>query len=488
MINENILTKLTTIIGNGNIVSNKQAKSSYEVDWRGNFKGQALAVIKPQTTAQVQQIVKLCQELSIAIVPQGGNTSLCGGAVPISACENPQLILNLSRLNKILEVDALNNSIMVEAGCTLANVIAAASSHERYFPLSIAAADNCQIGGNIATNAGGIHVIKYGMMRDLVLGVEVVLPNGEITNQLTTLRKNNTNFDLKQLFIGSEGTLGIITKAVLKLYPKPKKYVTGLVGVADVEQAVAVLRQLQSKFSVCAFEIIHSSAQKIYNTYFPNIPLPISANWLILFEFETNFIEESIDEVVSVETIVLSKISFAQKLAEFEQGVLSNILSSLNINLDEAIIADTSNKRDNLWQIRENIPLAEKMHGYAIKHDISLPINQIANFILYNNANILKHYPHAQIIMFGHLGDGNLHYNVQLDNELNTKVNKAAINELVYNDVIKYGGSISAEHGIGQLKLDRYKTTSDPQSYLLSKQIKQLIDPNNLFNPGKVFN
>jgi FAD/FMN-containing dehydrogenase len=465
MIDDNVLTKLVLIVGNDHVISNEEAKLSYEIDWRGNFSGRSLIVVKPQTTHQIQQIIKVCQELSIAIIPQGGNTSLCGGGVPVNDYDKPQIILNLSLLNKILEVDTANNSITMEAGCTLANVITAADQQERYFPLSIASENNCQIGGNIATNAGGIHVIKYGMMRDLVLGLEAILPNGEIVNQLTTLRKNNTNFDLKQLFIGSEGTLGIITKAILKLYPKPEKYITGLIGIADIEQAVAILSQLQSKFSVCAFEIIHSSAQNIYNTYFPDSQFPISAKWLILFEFETASTEAE----------------------EFELETLFNIFSRLNINLNEAIIADTSNKRDNLWHIRENIPLAEKMHGYAVKHDISLPISQLESFIQSNSANILKYHPHAQIIMFGHLGDGNLHYNVQLDNQLNTKTNEAKINEIVYNDVIKHGGSISAEHGIGQLKLELYRMTSDPQSYLLAKQIKQLIDPNNILNPGKIF-
>ncbi|HLX53206.1 MAG TPA: FAD-binding oxidoreductase [Aquella sp.] len=454
-----LLAKLLAIVGEDYIITDPKQQQTYLTDWRGRYVGQAVAIVKPQTKDQIVELVKLCQIDNINIIPQGGNTSLSGGATPLNQSSPPQIIFNFSCMNKILEIDAENNSITVEAGCTLAQIIAAADAHNRYFPLKIASLDSCQIGGNIATNAGGIHVIKYGMMRDMVLGLEVVLADGRILNGLNSLRKNNSYLDLKQLFIGSEGTLGIITQAVLKLYPKPTDYVTGLIGVKTISQAINLLNQLSVYFSVCTFEIVGKNMQDIYNANFSINKLPLSDDWVILFELETNNVDGTLD-----------------------------LLSKYDLDTKQLIISDNLASRRSLWQMRENLPEAEKMHGVAIKHDISLPISKIEQFIKLNEKNIRKRYPEAQIIIFGHLGDGNLHYNVQLSTQENTIASEKNINQIVYADVLKLGGSISAEHGIGQLKPFWYKQSTDPVSYDLARHIKKLLDPKNLFNSNKIFN
>lgn len=454
-----IITKLTEIVGRIHVITDPAQQLTYLTDWRGRYEGQAIAIVKPQTTDQIVELIKLCQLNNISIIPQGGNTSLSGGATPLNQSVPRQIVLNLSLMNKILAVDVENNSITVQAGCTLAQIIKEADAYQRYFPLSIASLGSCQIGGNIATNAGGIHVIKYGMMRNMVLGLEVVLADGKVLNGLNYLRKNNAYLDLKQLFIGSEGTLGIITQAVLKLYPKPVDYVTGLIGVKTIPQAINLLSQLSAYFSVCAFEIIGKTMQDIYNTNFNASKLPLSDDWVILFELEINNMDGAID-----------------------------LLSKCELDTEQLIICDSPGSRHGLWQMRENLPIAEKSHGIAIKHDISLPISKIEQFIQLNEKNIQKSYPDAQIIIFGHLGDGNLHYNVQLATQEQTLAEENNLNQIVYTDVLNLGGSISAEHGIGQLKTSWYKQAIDPVSYNLAWQVKQLLDPNDLFNPKKIFN
>lgn len=453
-----ILARLTTIVGANHVITNPAQMASYLNDWRGRYAGNALAVVKPQNTKQITELITLCQANNISIVPQGGNTSLCGGATPLNQSTPHQLIINLSLMNKILAVDTQNNSITVEAGCTGAQVIESAHNHKRYFPLSIASEGSAQIGGNIATNAGGIHVIKYGMIRDMVLGLEAVLADGTVLNQLNGLRKNNSYLDLKQLFIGSEGTLGIITKAVLKLYPEPCGYTTGLIGVKTISHAIELLNGLSAYFSVCAFEIIGNTMQEIYNANIKNPKLPLQDNWLILFELETSNHDDAV-----------------------------NVLLGCNLDVSKIIITDGLTSRSTLWQIRENMPVAEKINGIAVKHDISLPISSIEQFVQLNQKNIKNIFPNAQIIIFGHLGDGNLHYNIQLKTQTETIEQETTINQIVYDDVLSFGGSISAEHGIGQLKASWYKYLSDPVSYNLARQIKQQLDPNNLFNPNKIF-
>lgn len=461
MIND-FICQLSQIVSPDGIITNSLKKKPFETEWRNRYSNPALAVVFPDRVEQIQQLIQLCQYNQIGIIPQGGNTSTSVGAIPLNLPQQ-QIIVSLTRLNKIIEINAANHSITVEAGCTLHQVQTAAINANLYFPLSIGSEGSCQIGGNIATNAGGIHVVKYGVMRNLTLGLEAVLPNGSIVNQLYQLRKNNINFDLKQLFIGSEGTLGIITKACLKLFPPILDYFTVLVGINNINQAINLLNELAKHYSICAFEIINRTTQQIYNTHFSANSFPIINDWLILFELEIN--------------------------DNFNISIFNNLMQELDFDLEQIILANTEKERQNLWHKRENIPLAEKMAGIAIKHDISLPINNIEQFITDNQKNIINKYPSAQIIIFGHLGDGNLHYNVQLGNSSytdNLQIEKE-INTLVYEDVYKYSGSFSAEHGIGYLKKSWMAKYYDPVSYQLAKQVKDLLDPSHILNPGKIF-
>lgn len=460
---DSLIQQFQDIVGVSHVISDIKHKESFVTDWRGRYQGNAFAVLKPQTTAQVSDIVKLCAAHNISIIPQGGNTSLCGGATPLKQSAQLQVIINLSQMNHIIEVDTKSNSITVEAGVILDAVIKTVNLHNRYFPLSIGSGGSCQIGGNIATNAGGIHVIKYGMMKDLVLGLEVVLADGSVVDQLYKLYKNNTNFDIKQLFIGSEGTLGIITKAVLKLYPKPNNYITGLVGLDSISQGIDLANKLRQYFACSSFEIIHIGAQEIYNHNFKNEQFPFSNTYLALFEIE----------------------QFGDTSDTHMEDLVAAKLLASKIDQTQILIASNLKERNSLWQMRENIPLAEKMYGVMIKHDISLPINKIDDFLNENQKTLLTFYPKAQFVIFGHLGDGNLHYNVYIPGVDVTQYEEH-INQLVYLDVHKYQGSISAEHGIGQLKIDWYQL-SNPAAYKLAHQIKQVLDPYNRFNPGKIF-
>ncbi len=457
---ESIIIKFQQILGQDSLITDPEQKKIYETEWRNRYSNRCLAVLFPTTTKQIQQIVVLCQEYKIGIVPQGGNTSLCAGSIPIANIRI-QIILNLRKLNKFMDIDIANSSICLDAGYTLYQAQQAANKYGLYLPLSIGAEGSCQIGGNIATNAGGVHVIKYGMMRDLVLGLEAILPDGSIVNQLSSLRKNNANFDLKQLFIGSEGTLGIITKAVLKLFPQILNYVTGLIGVDNLTIATVLLGEIKQKFNLAAFEIINQTTQEIYNTQFPEQKFILSNNWLILFEIEANNMDIAED---LMDIIVQHK-------------------------LDQVVIASNERERQQLWRMRENIPLAEKMAGFAIKHDISLPISKVPEFIIVNEKHILHNYPDAQIIAFGHLGDGNLHYNIQFVNMSYAELQKIEheVSQLVYTDVHNFNGSFCAEHGIGYLKKEWFSTYYDPVSYQLASTIKKILDPYNILNPGKIF-
>lgn len=458
----NFLHQLNDILDSGSIICDPILKVQYETDWNNRYVETAIAVLFPSSVFQIRQIVNLCQLWNVGIVPQGGNTSKSGASVP--GCVNkPQVILNLVKLNRILAIDTMNNSLLVEAGCTLKAVTEAALQNERYFPLYIASNKECQIGGNIATNAGGIHVIKYGVMRNLVFGLEVVLPNGQIVNQIHQLYKNNTNFDLNQLFIGSEGTLGIITKASLKLSPKPQGYCAVMLGLRDLDAAVALLRQLQTSYAVCAFEILNKKVQLLYSRELIKHPIPVSDEWVILFELE-------IDNW-------------------FHKEELESWLQIRGIKADQMRIAMNKDERDYLWFIRENIALVQKNAGLAIKHDISLPIDKISSFINNNQRRLESLKLNVAILVFGHLGDGNLHYNIQFygfDSQALGQV-KQQINKIVYEDVMELGGSISAEHGIGQFKKDWFYKYYDKESYNLGLALKNVIDPANILNPGKIF-
>ena len=460
-----LIILLRNIVGTEHVLNGETA-APYCTDWRGRYSGQALAVVLPGDTHQVAAVVALCAEHRIAIVPQGGNTSLSGGSVPLP--QGRQIVINLSRMNKIHALDTTNYTLTVEAGCTLATVREAAEQANRLFPLGLTAiAAQCVIGGNISTNAGGIGVLRYGNMRDLVLGLEVVLPDGRIWDGLRSLRKDNTGYDLKHLFIGAEGTLGIITAAVLKLFPRPQSVVTACVAVRDPAVAVKLLAHLRAHCGdkISAFEIISRSCLDLVLAHIPDTVEPFITRheWIVLIEL-SDVLQAPLD------TPLLNA------LEAFGAGILEFAI-------------DLKNNAVNWWNLRKNISEAQKREGISIKHDVAVPISHVAEFIAQANAAVRTAFNGVRIVAFGHIGDGNIHYNVSM---LNSAQNPAFIaqsqqvNSIVYDIVHKLNGSISAEHGLGQLKrneIDHYKSALELE---LMRSIKHTFDPNNLMNPGKV--
>ncbi len=455
---QKFIKELTFILDNSQIILDASHKSSYETDWRNVYTAIAIAVILPKNVDEIISIIKLCNKFNVKITPQGGNTSTCGAATP--ATNNTHVIINLKNMNQIIALNADNNSIVVESGCTLNQLNNYLVDFGLFFPLKIASEQTCQIGGNIATNAGGINVIKYGMMRNLVLGLEVVTADAKVINQLKSLYKDNTNFDLKQLFIGSEGTLGIITKATLKVYPKPINFITIYLSVDNIGSALILKKELlRYGIFLAAFEIISKYTLEMYNNVFQDLLIFPTNNWYVLIEIE--------DYGVDITSL------------------LHEVLSKNNYN--DCIIATNKKERDLLWQIREKIPLAEKLSKPAIKFDISLPIDKIDIFLNQIENNLVVINQQIKIIVFGHLGDGNLHFNLQFDNvEIIEKI-KDFVSELVYDTLINLGGSISAEHGIGLSKKFWYHKYEDYNSLEKKKLIKQIFDPDNLFNPSIIY-
>ncbi len=465
------LNELEQRIGQQHVLTG-QSMQQYLEDWRGRYTGTALAVARPATTEEVAQVVRLCAEHRVPIVPQGGNTGLCGGATPDNSAT--ALVLSLERLNKIRSVDIDNDTMVVEAGCILQNVQQAARDHQRLFPLSLAAEGSCTIGGNLATNAGGTQVLRYGNARDLTLGLEVVTAQGEIMHGLLGLRKDNTGYDLRNLFIGSEGTLGIITAATIKLYPQPVAACTALLALNTIEDAVQVLALSRQGLaaSLTGFELIAGNCLQAVLHCYPDQRMPFQgpaekAPWYALLELSDS---ESLEHARErFETVI------GQAL---EQDLVQ-----------DAVIAETIAQSKALWHLRESIPLAEKTYGKSIKHDVSLPVSVMSQFVHETDQALQEAFPGLENVTFGHLGDGNLHYNVArgtafTEDEL--LKHQDEIYALVHDSVHRFHGSISAEHGVGQLKrqlLPRYK---DPVSLSLMKQIKLALDPLGIMNPGKV--
>ncbi|WP_410499835.1 FAD-binding oxidoreductase [Chitinibacter sp. S2-10] len=437
--------------------------ASYCLDQRRRYQGQALAVARPKDTEQVQQLVRLCAEHGVAIVPQGGNTSLCGAATPLSSGQS--LIISFERMKQIVRVDADNNTMIVQAGVTLAQVQQAALAANRLFPANWAAAASCQIGGALATNAGGVNVLRYGNMRELTLGLEVVLASGEVWDGLRGLRKDNTGYDLKQLFVGSEGTLGLITQAVLRLYPLPTAHATALVAVENPAAAIDLLRGLQAEVGdrITSFELISAPCLDLLKKHFPRLAQPFDSipAWCVLIELSDGG-----------ETAAL-----IDRLAEylFAHGCI------------DAYVAQSASEAADFWLLRESIPDAQRVEGVSIKHDISLPIGVIPDFLRVCGAELIAHFSGANIVAFGHLGDGNLHYNLFLaDQTAGVYMQEHAVNEIVYRHVAALNGSISAEHGIGQLKRESLQQARPALELAMMRQIKAALDPLGIFNPGKV--
>jgi FAD/FMN-containing dehydrogenase len=467
-ISPQLLESLTAIVGRDGVLTGVDA-APYGKDWRGRYATEALAVVLPADTPQVSEVVKLCAANRISIVPQGGNTSLCGGSVPLAG-PIPQLIINLSRMNRIRNVDAVNYTMTVESGCKLASLYEAPEQVDRLFPLGLTAvAPHCEIGGNLSTNAGGINVLRYGTARSLVLGVEVVLPDGRIWDGLRSLRKDNTGYDLKQLFIGAEGTLGIITAAVLKLFPLPKSTATAVIALRDPAAAVALLAHLRASCGdrIDAFEFMSRSSLDLVLKHIPGVQEPFTTKheWLVVTRL-ADVLQAPLDAALRY-----ALNSFGSDIAEFE----------ITANKDDA---------ERWWKLRKNIAEAQKIEGLSIKHDIAVPISRVAEFLASAGAALRQEYPGVRIVAFGHVGDGNIHYNLSMPDAERNKAFLAQyehdVHHSVYDIVARLEGSIAAEHGLGQLKREEITHYKSPLELELMRNIKHTLDPAGLMNPGKV--
>ncbi len=463
-----LLESIAALVG-GDAVLTGEAAAPYCKDWRGRYSGTALAVVFPADTQQLSEVVKLCVAQSVAIVPQGGNTSLCGASVPL-ADGSQQIVINLSRMNRIRVLDAVNYTMTVEAGCKLAELYTAAENAERLFPLGLTAiAPHCEIGGNLSTNAGGIGVLRYGSARDLVLGLEVVLPDGRIWGGLRSLRKDNTGYDLKHLFMGAEGTLGIITAAVLKLFPRPKSVATACIAVRDPAAAVALLSHLRANCGdkISGFEIISRSCLDLVFKHIADTREPFvnQHEWIVITKL-ADVLPAPLDAPLRD-----ALKSFGEGIVEFE------------ITADEA-------DAERWWRLRKNIAEAQKAEGISIKHDVSVPISSVPQFITQASADLRAAYSGIRIVAFGHIGDGNIHYNISMldvaQNDAFIGQQEHEVNRIVYEVVAQLDGSISAEHGLGQLKRDEITNYKSALELELMRNIKRTLDPRGLMNPGKV--
>ena len=465
-----LIERIAAAVGPQGLITDARDMEPYVVDWRGMVRGTTPAVVRPADTQQVAAVVKICAETQTPIVPQGGNTGMCGASVPHA--DGREIVLSLARMNRILEVDALNNTATVEAGCVLANIRQAAAEAGRLFPLSLGAEGSCQIGGNLSTNAGGVNVLRYGNTRDLVLGLEVVLPDGRIWNGLRSLRKDNTGYDLKHLFIGAEGTLGIITAAVLKLFPQPKSTATAWTAVPHPEAALELLALLRQHCGdrVAAFELISRNCLDLVLRHIPGTRDPLSAahDWYVLTDLSD-----------SREGDVLR--------GELEQALAAAMEHGL---LTDAVIAENQTQAQALWRMREVIPEAARAEtGMLYRHDIAVAVSRVPAFISEAQAALEQRFPGVNVICFGHLGDGNLHYNAFVagrNRDVAAARDAHDVTEVVYDIVQRYQGSFSAEHGIGLFKVDDLKRYKSAVELELMRTLKHALDPHNLMNPGKV--
>jgi FAD/FMN-containing dehydrogenase len=466
---EDFLGRCRGIVGASWVLSLESEMAPYLTDWRGRFTGRARAVLLPANAEQVAQLVAACAAARVPIVPQGGRTGLVLGSVPDAS--GTAVVLSLRRMNRILEIDTTNRTITVEAGAILQQIQDAAARAGLLFPLSLAAEGSCTIGGNLSTNAGGTAVLRYGNTRDLCLGLQVVTPAGEIWDGLRGLRKDNTGYALRDLFIGAEGTLGVITAAVLKLYPQPKASTTALVAMDSPERALSLLSLMQDQCgsSLTAYELMSDFCLRLVSEHFPHLPRP----------FARSHAQYALLEVSSSESE-----EHALKLLE------GAIEAALEGGLaDDAVVATSLAQSSGLWQLREHIPLAQASAGKNIKHDVSLPISQIAAFIAATDAELAHAFPGCQVVCFGHLGDGNLHYNVAPSDGVSHDAflgNQPAVNRIVHDSVARFEGSISAEHGIGALKREDLQRYKDSVELNMMRAIKGALDPLGIMNPGKI--
>ena len=467
---QNLIDQLGQLLGQQFVLTDDQEKAPYLTDWRKRFTGKALAVVLPKTTAEVAQIVQLCAATNVAIVPQGGNTGFCGGATPDDS--GKQILLNLKRMNQIRELDVANQTITLEAGCILQSVQEKAAAQDFLFPLSLGAEGSCMIGGNLATNAGGTNVLRYGNTRDLCLGLEVVTAKGEIWNGMRGLRKDNTGYDLRDLFIGSEGTLGIITAAVMKLYPLPIAQWTTLVATEDIAATIALLNLFQKRATslLTGFEMMTQESLELNEKHFPQMANPLKGKppYTVLIELSDHESEEHVRQLLEV---------------ILEEAFKENIVT-------DAVVASNLSQANSFWQMREHITLAQAEEGANLKNDITIPLSSLEHFIQETDRLMRAQYLGVRIINFGHLGDGNLHYNIApplgVDAKSFNLANEKAIYALVNAQVERCKGSISAEHGIGQLKLGDLRAHKGVVAHDLMKALKTALDPQNTLNPHKV--
>ena len=459
-------TRLHAIVGDLGMITDAADMAPYLTDWRGNYVGNALAIVRPANTNEVAAVVKLCAETSTPIVPQGGNTGLVGGGIPDNS--GRAIIVSLRRMNRIREIDLANSAMTVDAGCILQTIQDTAREHQQFFPLSLAAEGSCTIGGNLSTNAGGTAVLRYGNTRDLVLGIEAVTADGRIWNGLKALRKDNTGYDLKHLLMGAEGTLGIITAAVLKLYPQPQRTCTALVALKRAGDSVELLKMIRDALGdrLTGFELMSRVCLDSVVKHFPATIEPFTArhDWQVLIELTDTMHNSPLEEALS-----------AALAPAFENGTAI-----------DAVIASSEAQSAAMWTIREQIPEAEKLEGKSVKHDISLPISCIGEFIDIAEPKLNAAFPTARVICFGHIGDGNLHYNLSFPGTVPTAKQTKTANTIVYGLLDEMHGSISAEHGLGQMKRDEITKHKSAVELDMMRAIKRALDPLGIMNPGKV--
>ncbi len=438
-------------------------------EWRGLYQGQAVAMVSPASTQEAAEVIGLCAAHQVGVVPQGGNTGLVGGAMAQSSASQAQIILSAARLNQVLELDTDNDTLTAQAGCVLANLQAAAADADRLFPLSLAAEGSCQLGGNISTNAGGINVLRFGSMRDLVLGLEVVLPDGRVLDVLRSLRKDNTGYDLKQLFIGAEGTLGFITAAACKLFPRPASQATALVALDDPAAAIVLYRAARRRLggALVAIELINRQAMEFVTHAIADTRDPMDEAWPWYLLMEINASDDQAQPA-------LGKF-LEQQLAAGQ--------------LRDGVLAHSESQRESLWRLRHSISEAQKLAGAGIKHDISVPVSKVPAFIDQATTASQSLLPGVQVVAFGHLGDGNIHFNLNQPVGMKPEVfldHWEDVSDRVHAIADELGGSFSAEHGVGLLKradLVRYRGGAE---LALMQQLKATLDPQGIMNPGKL--
>ncbi|WP_175253125.1 FAD-binding oxidoreductase [Pseudomonas sp. BMW13] len=466
---EDLLPALRDALGEAGLITDAERMQSYLSDWRNAYRGQAAAVLRPGTTEEVAAAVRLCAQAGVALVPQGGNTGLCGGSIPDAS--GAQMVLSLTRLKRIREVDVANATITVEAGVFLQQLQDAAAEVGRLFPLSLGAEGSCTVGGNLATNAGGTAVLRYGNMRDLALGLEVVLPDGRIWDGLRGLRKDNTGYDLKQLFIGSEGTLGIITAAVLKLFPALRSLTTAWVALPSPQAAVTLLGQMCGLCGdrLTGFELMSRQSLEFVLRHVAGASDPFAEGhpWYVLIELSDTQPDAALNDLLE------------QGLGEaFEQALVL-----------DAVVAGSQAQVEALWALREGISEAQNHEGPSLKHDISVPVSRIPDFIARTDRALQQAFPGVRVVAYGHVGDGNLHYNISKppdSDDAPFKAQAEAIMRVIYDSTLEDDGSISAEHGLGQSKRAAAQHYKAPLELELMRSIKQALDPAGLMNPGKL--